>query len=91
MRCYLFRHDLVVPSSLAIVPSIKKHLRRQAGLSCVCDSCDSFSLAALATSCSNASKWAIVVRYVNGVGCGDDGGINNRSKQAEELELSILR
>jgi hypothetical protein len=45
---------------------------------------DSFSLAASATSCGNAPKWAIIVICVNGVGCCDNGNVVNCSEQAEE-------
>jgi hypothetical protein len=50
-----------------------------------------FSLAALATSCGEAPKWTIIIRCVNGAGCGDDGDVDDCSKQAEELESSVLR
>ena len=58
---------------------------------CAIVACDSFSLAASATPCSNAPKWAIIVSCVNSAGYVNDGKVDNSSKQVEELGLSVLR
>ena len=54
-------------------------------------SCDYFSLSVSAIFCNDAPKWAIIVRCIDGVDCGDDSDVDNGSEQAEELELSVLR
>ena len=55
------------------------------------DSCDSFSLAASATSCCDAPKWAIIVSCVDDVGRVDDGNVDDSGEQEKDLESSVLR
>ena len=49
------------------------------------DGCDSFSLAASATSFCDAPKWVIIVSCVNGVSSVDYGIVDDGGKQAEDM------